>query len=166
FVSGETLKTSLSHTSNSGLYKLRDGAILYGNLASYKFPSNNNVLSGCSCVCMCACVSVCVCVCVCVCAGVCVCMCVCVFVGVCVCVCVCVCAGAEWGEKVAREILSDRPTQYNNNNNKLYFYSTKARCPINALHVSTSQWPSWKNTPTLNIILDDYKEITSYMFFL
>ena len=67
---------------------------------------------------------------------------------------------------MAREILSDRPTQYNNNhnNNKLYFYSTKARCPINASHVSTSQWPSWKNTHTLNIILDDYKEITSYMF--
>src|SRR4029434_10868336 len=39
-----------------------------------------------------------------------------------------------------------------------------ARCPLNASHVSTSQWPTWKNTHTLNIILDDYKEITSYMF--
>src|SRR4029434_4387939 len=58
--------------------------------------------------------------------------------------------GADWGEKVAR---SDRPTQYT------------ARCPLNASHVSTSQWPTWKNAHTLNIILDDYKEITSYMFF-
>ena len=41
-----------------------------------------------------------------------------------------------------------------------------ARCPLKALHVSTSQWPTWKNTHTLNITLDDYKEITSYMFFL
>ena len=40
-----------------------------------------------------------------------------------------------------------------------------ARCPLKALHVSTSQWPTWKNTHTLNIILDDYKEITSYMLF-
>ena len=40
------------------------------------------------------------------------------------------------------------------------------RCPLKALHVSTSQWPTWKNTHTLNITLDDYKEITSYMFFL
>src|SRR4029434_1028540 len=40
-----------------------------------------------------------------------------------------------------------------------------ARCPLNASHVSTSQWPTWKNAHTLNIILDVYKEMTSYMFF-
>ena len=36
------------------------------------------------------------------------------------------------------------------------------RCPLKALHVSTSQWPTWKNTHTLT--LDDYKEITSYIY--
>src|SRR4029434_8632824 len=35
---------------------------------------------------------------------------------------------------------------------------------VNASHVSTSQCPTWKNTHTLNIILDDYKEITSYIY--
>jgi len=57
------------------------------------------------------------------------------------------------GKKVARELLSDRPTQY------------MTRCPLSASHVSTSQWPTWKNTHTLNIILDDYKQITSCVFF-
>src|SRR4029434_7759256 len=61
--------------------------------------------------------------------------------------------GADWGKKVARAVLSDPRTPYT------------ARCPLNASHVSTSQWPTWKNAHTLNIILDDYKEITSYMFF-
>jgi len=45
------------------------------------------------------------------------------------------------GEKVARELLSDRPTRYT------------ARCPLNASHVSTSQWLTWKYTHALNIIL-------------
>ena len=53
----------------------------------------------------------------------------------------------------AHSVHGALPTQYT------------ARCPFNASHVSTSQWPTWKNTHTLNIILDDYKEITSYMFF-
>ena len=61
-------------------------------------------------------------------------------------------SGADWGKKVAREFLSDRPTQYT------------ARGPLNGSRVSNSQWPSGKNTHTLNIILDDYKEITSYMY--
>ena len=77
--------------------------------------------------------------------------------------------GADWGKKVARELLSDRPTQYT------------ARCPVSTQRAVQSvhgalptqciaridqsvQWPTWKNTHTLNIILDDYKAITSYMF--
>ena len=36
--------------------------------------------------------------------------------------------------------------------------------PRDASHVSTSHRSTWKNTHTLYIILDDYKEITSYMF--
>ena len=67
----------------------------------------------------------------------------------------------HWGEKSgpgvtvrpAHLIHGALPTQYT------------TRCPLKALHVSTSQWPTWKNTHTLNITLDDYKEITSYMFF-
>ena len=55
--------------------------------------------------------------------------------------------------RAAHSVHGALPTQYT------------ARCPFNASHVSTSQWPTWKNTHTLNIILDDYKEITSYMFF-
>ena len=62
--------------------------------------------------------------------------------------------GADWGGKVARELLSDRPTQ------------NTASCPLNASHVSTSRSPILKITHTLNIILDNYKEITSYMFCL
>ena len=61
------------------------------------------------------------------------------------------------GKKAARELYCQtglsvngtRPTQY------------MARCPLYALHVSTIHWPTWKNTHTLNIILDDYKEMTS-----
>ena len=56
--------------------------------------------------------------------------------------------------RAAHSVHGALPTQYT------------ARCPFNASHVSTSQWPTWKNTHTLNITLDDYKEITSYMFFL
>src|SRR4029434_4030270 len=52
----------------------------------------------------------------------------------------------------AHSIHGAQPTQYT------------ARCQFNALHVATSQWPTWRNTHTLNIILDDYKAITSYMF--
>ena len=76
-------------------------------------------------------------------------------------------AGADWGKKVARELLSDRPTQYTArgplSTRRLPSQYT-ARCPLNASHVSTSQWPTWKNTHTLNITLDDYKEITSYIY--
>ena len=78
--------------------------------------------------------------------------------------------GADWGKKVARELLSDRPTQYTargplSTRRAAHSIAYTARCPFNASYVSTSQWPTWKNTHTLNIILDDYKEITSYMFF-
>lgn len=45
----------------------------------------------------------------------------------------------------AHSVHGALPTQYT------------ARCPFNASHVSTSQCPTWKNTHTLNIILDDYK---------
>src|SRR4029434_7478376 len=93
----------------------------------------------------------------------------------------CVCtglyqAGADWGKKVARELLSDRTTPYaarcplstrraaHSVHGALPTQYT-ARCPFNASHVSTSQWPTWKNTHTLNIILDDYKEMTSVCFF-
>lgn len=57
------------------------------------------------------------------------------------------------GEKVAQELLSDRPTQ------------CMACCPLDASHELTTQWPIWRNTHTLNIMLDDYKEITSCVFF-
>ena len=78
--------------------------------------------------------------------------------------------GADWGEKVARELVSDRPTQYTargplSTRRAAHSIAYTARCPFNASYVSTSQWPTWKNTHTLNIILDDYKEITSYMLF-
>ena len=53
--------------------------------------------------------------------------------------------------RAAHSVHGALPTQYT------------ARCPFNASHVSTSQWPTWKNTHTLNIILE---EITSYMFFI
>src|SRR4029434_3580492 len=76
--------------------------------------------------------------------------------------------GADWGKKwpgsycqtgplntrrAAHSVHGALPTQY------------MARCHFNASHVSTSQWPTRKNTHTFNITLDDYKEITSYMFF-
>ena len=54
--------------------------------------------------------------------------------------------------RAAHSVHGALPTQYT------------ARCPFNASHVSTSQWPTWKNTHTLNITLDDYKEITSYIY--
>ena len=52
----------------------------------------------------------------------------------------------------AHSIHGARPTKYT------------PRCPLNGSRVSNSQWPSGKNTHTLNIILDDYKEITSNMY--
>ena len=56
--------------------------------------------------------------------------------------------------RVAQSVHGALPSQYT------------ARCPLNASHVSTSRSPILKITHTLNIILDDYKEITSYMFCL
>ena len=59
----------------------------------------------------------------------------------CVCVCpvsppcihVCrLCAGADWGEKVARELLSDRPTQYT------------ARCPFSTRRAAHSMHRTYR----------------------
>src|SRR4029434_4018914 len=81
---------------------------------------------------------------------------------------ICCCQGRTGGKKWARSYCETCPSNTRHAAHSVHGVlptQYTARCPLNASHVSTSQWPTWKNTHTLNIILDDYKEITSYMFF-